>query len=131
MSETKQDKWNRGRTLFLESVHKPDHELRGCAHNQECFHELMEIREQVIKIVQELDNPHTPPLAFGKKNNHVEPTITTPHGEISETLMSGALGDYYEHSDAWYDYKRNDPNAENPFTDPKDRERAERVVNGN
>ena len=36
-----------------------------------------------------------------------------------------------EHSDAWYDYKRNDPNAENPFTDPKDRERAERVVNGN
>jgi len=25
----------------------------------------------------------------------VEPTITTPHGEISETLMSGALGDYY------------------------------------
>ena len=26
-----------------------------------------------------------------------------------------------EHSDAWYDYTRNDPNAENPFTDPKDR----------
>ena len=35
-----------------------------------------------------------------------------------------------EHSDAWYDYKRNDPNAENPFTDPKDRARAERVVSG-
>ena len=34
-------------------------------------------------------------LKFGEKNNHVEPTITTPHGEISETLMSGALGDYY------------------------------------
>ena len=34
-----------------------------------------------------------------------------------------------EHSDAWYDYNRNDPNRENPFTDPKDRERAERVVN--
>ena len=99
MSETKQDKWNRGRTLFLESVHKPDHELRGCAHNQECFHELMEIREQVIKIVQELDNPHTPPLAFGKKNNHVEPTITTPAGEISETLMSGALANHYMSED--------------------------------
>jgi len=26
-----------------------------------------------------------------------------------------------EHSDAWYDYKRNDPNAENPFVDPRDR----------
>ena len=35
-----------------------------------------------------------------------------------------------EHSDSYYDYKRNDPNRENPFTDPKDRERAERVVSG-
>ena len=35
-----------------------------------------------------------------------------------------------EHSDAYYDYKRNDPNAENPFTDPKERARAERVVSG-
>ena len=35
-----------------------------------------------------------------------------------------------EHSDAWYDYTRNDPNRENHFTDPKDRERAERVVSG-
>ena len=33
-----------------------------------------------------------------------------------------------EHSDAYYDYTRNDPNAENPFTDPKDRERAEKVT---
>ena len=131
MSETKQEKWERGKTLFLESVHKPDHELRGCAHNQECYHELMEIRDQVVEMVRDLPNPHTPPLEFGKKNNHVEPTITTPAGEISETLMSGALGNYYENSDSWYDYKRNDPNAENPFTDPKDRERAERVVNGN
>tara|TARA_B100000287_G_C20526872_1_gene739226 strand:- start:684 stop:1007 length:324 start_codon:yes stop_codon:yes gene_type:complete len=95
-TETTQDKWNRGKTLFLESVYKPDHHLRSCAHNQKCFHELMEIREQVIKMVQEMPNPHTPPLKFGKKNDHVEPTITTPNGEISETLMSGALGDYYK-----------------------------------
>jgi len=33
-----------------------------------------------------------------------------------------------EHSDAYYDYTRNDPDRENPFTDPKDRARAERVV---
>ena len=32
---------------------------------------------------------------FGDKNDHVEPTITTPNGQISETLMSGALGDHY------------------------------------
>ena len=56
--ETKKDKWERGKTLFLESVHKPDHELRGCAHNQQCFHELMEIREDVIKMVQSMPNPH-------------------------------------------------------------------------
>ena len=93
--ETNQEKWDRGKTLFLESVHKPDHQLRSCAHNQKCYNELMEIREQVIELVQAMPNPHTPPLAFGKKNNHVEPTISTPHGEISETLMSGALGDYY------------------------------------
>ena len=95
MSETKQEKWDRGKTLMLESLHKPDDKLRGCAHNQECFHELLEIRDEVIEIVRNMPNPHSPPLAFGKKNNHVEPTITTPHGEISETLMSGALGDYY------------------------------------
>ena len=29
--------------------------------------------------------------------------------------------DNYEQSDAWYDYNRNDPDRENPFTDPKDR----------
>ncbi len=93
--ETKRDKWDRGKTLFLESVHKPDHELRGCAHNQKCFHELMEIREEVIKMVQSMPNPHIPPLEFGKKNSYVTPTVTTPAGEISETLMSGTLGDYY------------------------------------
>ena len=38
------------------------------------------------------------------------------------------LDDDIEHSDAWYDYTRNDPNRENPFTDPKDRARADRVV---
>ena len=36
-----------------------------------------------------------PKKKFGEKNDHVEPTVTTPHGEISETLMSGTLGNYY------------------------------------
>ena len=46
-------------------------------------------------------------------------------GEKSEVDTSSV-----EHSDYYYDYKRNDPNAENPFTDPIDRARAERVVGG-
>ena len=95
MEDTKQEKWERGKTLMLESLHKPDDRLRGCAHNQKCYHELLEIKDQVIEMVREIPNPHTPPLAFGKKNNHIEPTISTPNGDISETLMSGALGDYY------------------------------------
>ena len=89
------EKWDRAKTLMLESLYKPDSKLRGCAYNQECKDELMEIREQVIQLVQSLENPHSPKLEFGKKNNHVEPTVTTPAGEISETLMSGTLGEYY------------------------------------
>ena len=36
-----------------------------------------------------------PKRKFGEKNDNVEPTITTPNGEISETLMSGTLRDHY------------------------------------
>ena len=35
--------------LFYESVLKPDHQLRQCAHNQECYHELMEWRSEIIE----------------------------------------------------------------------------------
>ena len=89
------EKWDRGRTLLLESLYKPDSKLRGCAYNQGCYDEMIEIRDQVIELVRHMVNPHADPIPFGKKINHVEPTITTPAGEISETLMSGALGDYY------------------------------------
>jgi len=97
MNETKQEKWDRGKALMLESLHKPDDRLRGCSHNQQCYHELMEIRDQVIEMVRDIPNPYAPPtkIPFGKKNDVVTPTVTTPAGEISETLMSGALGDYY------------------------------------
>ena len=55
----------------------------------------MSIRDQVVDMVRDMPNPHGEALAFGAKNNHVEPTISTPNGDISETLMSGTLGDYY------------------------------------
>ena len=44
-NETEQEKWNRGLDLFIESVLKPDPALRQCAHNQKCYHELMDVRE--------------------------------------------------------------------------------------
>ena len=36
-------KYDRALALFTESVMKPDHDLRGCAHNQGCYNELLEI----------------------------------------------------------------------------------------
>jgi hypothetical protein len=52
--ESQIDKWNRGLTLFEESVLKPDHELRQCAHNQKCYNELMAVREQVLQYLKTL-----------------------------------------------------------------------------
>ena len=100
MNETELEKWDRGRTLLLESLYKPDDRLRGCAYNQGCYDEMIALRDHVINLIKSMDNPHSPPtpptkIPFGTKNDHIEPTITTPAGEISETLMSGALGDFY------------------------------------
>ena len=52
--ETPEIKYDRALTLFEESVLAPDHKLRGCAHNQGCFDELMEIREHVLKYLRTL-----------------------------------------------------------------------------
>ena len=53
-NESKQDKWNRGLDLFIESVHKPDSELRQCAHNQKCYTELMDVRVNVLEYLKTL-----------------------------------------------------------------------------
>ena len=52
--ETKDQKWNRGLDLYIESVHKPDNQLRSCAHNQKCFNELMEVRAEVLEYLKTL-----------------------------------------------------------------------------
>ena len=52
--ETQDQKWNRGLDLYIESVHKPDPRLRGCANNQKCYNELMAIREHVLEYVKTL-----------------------------------------------------------------------------
>ena len=53
-NETQDQKWNRGLDLYIESVQKPDHVLRACAHNQKCFNELMAVREHVLEYVKTL-----------------------------------------------------------------------------
>ena len=52
--ESPDQKWNRGLDLYIESVHKPDPALRGCAHNQKCFNELMAVREEVLVYLKTL-----------------------------------------------------------------------------
>tara|TARA_R100000742_G_C4276332_1_gene97313 strand:- start:42 stop:233 length:192 start_codon:yes stop_codon:yes gene_type:complete len=51
-NESFEEKRDRAKSLFLESLYKADHQLRGCAHNQKCFHELMQIREEIIEHVR-------------------------------------------------------------------------------
>jgi hypothetical protein len=50
--EKRKDAFN----LFYESVLKPDDRLRSCAHNQECFNELMEWRSDIIKYLNQRRN---------------------------------------------------------------------------
>ena len=51
-NESPNEKWNRGLDLYIESVHKPDNQLRSCAHNQKCYNELMEVRAEVLEYLK-------------------------------------------------------------------------------
>ena len=50
--ETKTEKFNHALDLYIESVQKPNNVLRSCAHNQNSFDELMEIRNDVLEYVK-------------------------------------------------------------------------------
>jgi len=52
--EDQDERWNRALDIFIESVHKPDSKLRGCAHNQKCYNELMWVRDEIISHLQTL-----------------------------------------------------------------------------
>ena len=45
------DKWNRAVDLFAESVYKPDNELRQCARNQDCYEQLMYVRQIILDYI--------------------------------------------------------------------------------
>ena len=102
--ESKEDKWTRAHALFLESLYKPDHELRGCSHNQKCYHEMIEIRDSIIDYVKKIPNPHAPAGKF----RGAEP-VKSING-ISVVLLGGALGTHYmedwseEYKKEWEDY---------------------------
>ncbi len=52
--ETYEQKYNRALDLLAESLHKPDHVLRACAHNQKCFNELMTVKAEVLSLLPTL-----------------------------------------------------------------------------
>ena len=52
--ETDAEKYQRALDLFTESVMKPDTNLIGCAYNQGCYEDLMEIREHVLEYLKTL-----------------------------------------------------------------------------
>ena len=56
-SPTSYEKWDRAKGILLESLFKPDHHLRSCAHNQQCYEDVIQIRDELILKVQAMTNP--------------------------------------------------------------------------
>ena len=54
--ETKSQKRRDAFNLFYESVLKPDHELREDAHEQLCYHELLEWRGEILAYLDQRRN---------------------------------------------------------------------------
>ena len=79
VTETSTQKYERALDLFTESVMKPDHDLRGCAYNQDCFNELMEIRQHVLdylttlKSTRDLENPDESDIIESEKLEKTAP----------------------------------------------------------
>ena len=79
LNESSAVKYQRALDLFTESVMKPDHDLRGCAYNQDCFSELMEIRQHVLhylstlKSSQNYQNPDESDIIKSEKLHETAP----------------------------------------------------------
>ena len=53
---TKHEKRKDAFYIFYESVLKPDHQLRQDAHDQCCYHELLEWRNEIIEYLDKRRN---------------------------------------------------------------------------
>ena len=54
---TTYERWDAAHAIFLESLMKPDNHLRSCAYNQQCYDDLMQIRDQVLDHARNMTNP--------------------------------------------------------------------------
>ena len=96
--ETKKEKWNRGLDIFIESVIKPDPSLRQCAHNQRCYHELMDVRQNVLDYLE---------------NSEVELMDLPINDKELETIISALRfgGDFIKNYQKLWTYKMNYKNC--------------------
>jgi len=53
MDDEKKQKRNDALDILVESILYPDHKLRQCAHEQLCYNELMEVREEVLEYLNQ------------------------------------------------------------------------------
>ena len=109
VTETSTQKYERALDLFTESVMKPDHDLRGCAHNQGCYEQLMEIREHVLEYLKTLkevthhtnadesDELETEKLISAKSRVYTEKEYW--EGKVPDSAFEGYLQMYgYEYT---------------------------------
>ena len=54
---TSYESWDAAHAIFIESLIKPDNHLRSCAYNQQCYDDLMQIRDQVLDHARNMTNP--------------------------------------------------------------------------
>ena len=54
---TSYERWDAAHAIFIELLIKPDNHLRSCAYNQQCYDDLMQIRDQVLDHARNMTNP--------------------------------------------------------------------------
>ena len=91
--ETPAIKYDRALSLFTESVMKPDHDLRGCAHNQGCYEQLMEIRQHVLDYLKTLKEVTHHTIADESDELETEKLIETKRVYTEKEYWEGKVPD--------------------------------------
>ena len=96
--ESPEVKYDRALALFTESVLAPDHNLRGCAHNQGCYDELMEIRTLVLNYLKTLREVthHTNPDESDEIESAkvIQEKYVTPHDKTMQFMRDSIPNRY-------------------------------------
>ena len=119
VKETSTQKYERALDLFTESVMKPDHDLRGCAHNQGCYEQLMEIRQHVLDYLKTLKEVTHHTNADESDELETEKLIETKRVYTEKEYWEGKVPD-----DQFESYLNKYGYEYTPMTDDKPTQRA-------